>query len=40
MYLRLVIDFIAKTNSSQPTFIMDEKVECVESYKYLGTIII
>lgn len=35
----MVIDFRTKTNSSQVTFIKDEKVECVESYKYLGTII-
>jgi hypothetical protein len=33
------IDFRTQAHPSQDTFIKNKKVECVESYKYLGTII-
>ncbi len=35
----MIIDFRTKPHSSQATLIRGEKVECVDSYKYLGTTI-
>ncbi len=35
----MIIDFRTKPHSSQATLIRGEKVECLDSYKYLGTTI-